>query len=294
MSLEFRKRRFRKPGKGGQLAIAIAAVVLALGIVAAWVAVSFRPQPDPSTTSSDASQDDVTYENEAARNLLVILTDNGYERFTLVQISPATQSVSVAAVPPTLIGDSGITLVETMHKSGYADAVRLAADTLELPITHYFALTAEQAESWFNYLESGLTVTLPQTVSFTDERGTVVRLDAGEHNLTATQTVALMRYNGWTSVENTRTFTVQIVAAMINRYVTPERRFSSDFSSLSNLSRSSLRISDFNNFLPILKYTVSGGNHPLCNVETLKGVYRQSGFEFDQKGTAKASTLYRH
>lgn len=294
MSLEFRKRRFRKPSKSGQLAIAIAAVVVALGIVAAWIAVSFRPQPDPNNTSSDTSQGDVTYENEVARNLLVILTDKGYERFTLVQIAPASQRVSVAAVPPTLIGKNGITLVDTMHKNGYADAVRLASETLELPITHYFALTAEQAESWFNYLESGLTVTLPQAVNFTDERGAVVRLDAGEHNLTATQTVALMRYNGWTDIENTRTFTAQIVAAMINRYATPERRFSSDFSSLSNLCRSSLRISDFNDFLPILKYTVSGGNQPLCNVETLKGVNRQSGFEFDQKGTAKASTLYRY
>lgn len=293
MSLEFRKRRFRKPSKSGQLAIAIAAVVVALGIVAAWIAVSFRPQPDPNNTSSDTSQGDVTYENEVARNLLVILTDKGYERFTLVQISPASQRVSVAAVPPTLIGKNGITLVDTMHKNGYADAVRLASETLELPITHYFALTAEQAESWFNYLESGLTVTLPQAVNFTDERGAVVRLDAGEHNLTATQTVALMRYNGWTDIENTHTFTAQIVAAMINRYATPERRFSSDFSSLSNLSRSSLRISDFNDFLPALKHTVSGDDEPLCETEELKGVHRKIGFEFDRKKTAQASTLYR-
>ena len=294
MSLEFRKRRFRKPSKGGQLAIAITAVVLALGVVAAWIAVSFRPQPDPNNNSSDTSQGGITYENEASRHLLVMLTDKGYERFTLVQISPATQSVYVAAVPPTLIGDNGVTLVDTMHKRGYVDAVHLVADTLELPITHYFALDAEQAESWFNYLESGLTITLPQAVDFTDERGAIVRLDKGEQNLTAPQTVALMRYDGWSDVDTTRTFTAQVLAAMINRYATPERRFSSDFSALSNLSRSSLRINDFNNFLPALTHTVSGDNDPLCTVEVLKGVYRTSGFEFDRKETAKSSALYRH
>lgn len=292
MSLEFRRRRFRKLSKNGQLAVAIAAVLLALCIVAVWITVSFRSQPNPNADSSDVSTDGPSFENEAARNLLLMLTDEGYERFTLVQINPAAQHVYVAAVPPTLIGDSGSTLVDTMHKKGYADAVRLAADTLEMPISHYIALDADQAEAWFNHLENGLTVTLPQAVDFTDKRGTVVRLDAGEHALTATQIVALMRYDGWEDADTTRFITAQMVAAMINRYATPERRFDIDFSTLSNLSRSSLRISDFNNFLPALKHTVAENDTPSCTVETLKGVYRKNGFEFDRKGTDKESYLF--
>ncbi len=292
MSLEFRKRRFRKPDKNGQLAIALGAVVLGLCIATAWVAISFRPQPNVGDASSaDAQSEPVSFDDTAPSNLLVMLTDDGYERFTLVQISPADRQVRVAAVPALLADDDGNTLVDTMRKTGIVDAVKLTADVLQMPINHYIALTADKAESWFNYLENGILMTLPQAVDFTDDAGAVIHLDEGEHNLTATQTVALLRYDGWKDAAVTQQFPAQIMAAMINQHATAERRYASDFSTLSNLSRTSLRIGDFNDFLPALKHTVSTED-TLCVIEELKGSLKGDRFVFDYKATDKSSSLY--
>ncbi len=291
MALEFRKRRFRKPGKNGQLAIAIAAVLLGLCIAAAWIAISFRPQPSGDIEgSSDTQNDAESFASMTPRNLLVMLTDKGYERFTLVQIDPADQCVRVAAVPSLLSDDTDRTLVSVLHKSGIVDAVKLTADVLRLPIDHYIALTAEQAESWFNYLESGIVISLPQKVDFTDDAGAVVRLDKGEHNLTATQTVALLRYDGWSDPANTH-FHAQILAAMINQHATPQRRYATDFAKLSNLGRTSLRIGDFDNFLPALKHTVDAED-TLCTVEELKGTHQAGRFIFNYESTAADSSIY--
>ncbi len=291
MSLEFRKRRFRKPSKNGQLAIAIGAVLIGLAIAAAWIAISFRAEPSTDTPSSDDTQSDTAaFDAMEPSNLLVILTDEGYERFTLVQISPADQQVRVAAVPPTLSKDDA-TLVSTMRKSGIVDAVKLAADVLRIPIKHYIALNAEQAESWFNHLESGIMLTLPQAVDFTDEAGAIVRLDKGEHNLTATQTVALLRYDGWADDDVTRQFSAQVLAAMINQYATPQRRYISDFTTIANLGRTSLRYGDVNDYLPALEHTAST-NNTLCVIDTLKGSYRSDRFVFDYKSTITDSSLY--
>lgn len=293
MSLEFRKRRFRKPDKNGQLAIALGAVALGLCIAVAWIAISFRPQPNTGdTTSSNGTQSDTaSFDTATPTNLLVMLTDEGHERFTLVQISPAEQQIRVAAVPALLADGDGNTLVNTMRKTGLVDAVNLAADTLQLPIKHYIALTAEQAESWFNYLENGIVISLPQSVDFTDDAGAVVRLDEGENNLTATQTVALLRYDGWKDSAVTRQFPTQIVAAMINQHATAQRRYTADFSALSNLCRTSLRIGDFNDYLPALTHTVSTEG-TLCVIEELKGTYKTDRFIFDHKATKKDSFLY--
>ncbi len=291
MSLEFRKRRFRKPSKNGQLAIAIGAVLIGLAIAAAWIAISFRAQPSADTPSSDDTQSDTaTFDAMSPSNLLVILTDEGHERFTLVQISPADRQVRVAAVPPTLSKDD-TTLLNTMQKNGISDAVKFAADTLQLPIKHYIALNAEQAESWFNHLESGVMITLPQAVDFTDETGAIVRLDKGEHNLTATQTVALLRYDEWSDDTVSREFSAQVLAAMINQYATPQRRYISDFTTIANLSRTSLRYGDVNDYLPALEHTASAGN-TLCVTNTLKGSYQTDRFIFDYQGTVTDSSLY--
>lgn len=292
MSLEFRKRRFRKPDKNGQLAIALGAVALGLCIAIAWMAISFRPQPSTDNTSSDSTQSDTTsFDTVEATNLLVLLTDEGHERFTLVQIAPAVQQIRVAAVPAALADDDGNTLVNTMRKSGLVDAVKLTADVLRLPVKHYIAITADKAESWFNYLENGIVMTLPQAVDFTDDAGAVVRLEEGEHNLTATQTVALIRYDGWKDATVTRQFPATVMAAMINQHATAERRYAADFSTLSNLSRTSLRIGDFNDFLPAIKHTVSTED-TLCVVEELKGSYQSDRFVFDYKATTKNSSFY--
>ncbi len=291
MSLEFRKRRFRKPSKNGQLAIAIGAVLIGLAIAAAWIAISFRAEPSTDTPSSDGTQSDTAaFDAMEPSNLLVILTDAGYERFTLVQISPADRQVRVAAVPPTLSKED-TTLVSTMRKSGISDAVKLAADVLRIPIKHYIALNAEQAESWFNHLESGIMLTLPQAVDFIDEAGAIVRLDKGEHNLTATQTVALLRYDGWADDDVARQFSAQVLAAMINQYATPQRRYISDFTTIANLGRTSLRYGDVNDYLPALEHTASADN-TLCVTNTLKGSYQTDRFIFDYQGTVTDSSLY--
>lgn len=299
MPLEFRRRRFRMPGKKGQIILAVVLLLLAAAVTAAWIVVSYQMDKAKQTASADmpdASSEPVTavYTPQDAATVLLMLTDTGHERFTLVQADPAGSALRVAAVPELLAVGEDTTLVGVYRKSGAAAAVEAVQTALELPVRHYIAMTAEQAEEWLNYLENGVAVTLPEAVSFTDDRGIVLRLEAGERNLTATQAVALLRYTGWSDPQTDRLFHAQIVTAMLQRYFTPERRLGTDFAALSNTCRTSLRISDFNLYREKLVYLAGQLQADGAGLQTvtLSGRYTDDRFVFDRKATGSATGLY--
>ena len=296
MALEFRRRRFRLPGKKGQFALAVAVLLLAIALLAGWIVVSYhmdKAKMTPSSTDSGPSVVD-SYTRADTVNLLVMLTDRGQERFTLIQAAPATPALRVMAVPETMDVGDGQTLAQRYRKSGAAAATAAVAETLELPVAHYMALTGENTEKWFNYLENGIPVTLPEAVNTTDENGSILRLNAGEHTVTATQAVGLLRYTGWRDAENNRCFHAQIIAVMLQRYYTPQRRFAADFARLSNLCKTDLRIGDFQDAQAKLEYLAGcleadGG---MLHLVILPGSETDGRFVLDENAARRSTGLY--
>ncbi len=293
MALEFRRRRFYRPGKKGQLALAVAALLLALCTAALWMLVNFHidraPSPEESQNESLPVMEDFSEKDSAS--MLIILGDKGTEQFILIQADPANSDLRAATVPSSLSVGKDKTLMEIYRKSGSAAAVTAVSETLALPIRHHIALSSEKAETWFNYLENGVNIPLEKAINITDANGRSVRLQAGEHTIIGEQAVCLLNNSGRSDALS-KEFPAQLTAAMINQYLYKERHLSRDFTQIANLSKTSLRIGDFNDYRPILDYLSSVNKGCVCKVVSLYGETTNDRFVFDKKETAHHTALY--
>ncbi len=300
MALEFRRRRFWKPGKKGQLVLACLGLLLAIGIVVAWISVSYRddrmknpaPSEDADPDSDTASLSAEQYAPEDAANLLLLLDETPAERICLLQFDPADSAVRLAEIPPCMQISEGKDLLSVWQKGGAVAVVAAVADTLELPLTHYYSIKAEQAEKWFNYLEDGITVTIPEDIRFTDRRGSALRLSKGENNLTATQTINMLIYDQWEDAVAGRAFHAELLGAMFDRYLITDRNLLNDFSHLSNLGKTDLRIGDYHRYAEKLEYLCKQNGGNIAVPVTLSGDSREDRFVPDISKTKKDTDLY--
>ena len=262
MPLRFQRKRPFYTKNAPQLALAIVLLLAALAVTVAWVAVSFRDErpENPAESSSPVSDPAAeTYSDADTARLMLILTDHGRERFFLLTAEPVNARVRVSAVPgdtrePTETDKKGQTVTALLRQFGPARATRAAADALGLDIPHYIAMTGDQAESFLNYLEEGPVFTVPERVAFTDINGAVIRLKAGEHHLTATQTVGLLRYKQWSDPALYDRVGTALLTATLNAHWRTDRSLKADFVQISNGAATDLRIGDFTLWRPVAAY----------------------------------------
>ena len=251
---------------------------------------SRNPEPDESTSSAPPAAE---YTAEDAGNLLIIVRDDSAEHYVLVQADPAEKEMVSVPLPGGLTADGKGSLSATLAKSGPAKATALVETALELPVSHYIQMTGNQVESFLNYLENGVTLTLPQAVEFTDENGAKLQLKAGEHTLNATQAVSLLRYTDWKNKADSQRVAADLVCALLNDYVYEGRYFSGDFATLANLSQTDLRIGDFSAWKEILDYLAANNNGSLCSQVELAGSTDKDGlFTPDNKKNRRETPLY--
>lgn len=265
MPLEFRRRRFRKPGKKGQYALALLALLAVIAVVCFWVAVrlhqpSAPEEPDADSSSAEGVQADPTWE---PAYLLVLITDEEAPRVVLLRSDPYKGAMQATPLPVNARVQEDTLLYALYRKQGAAAVTAALADTLEIPLQHYIAMRYDQVESWLNYLENGLVLTLPEAVQYAS-----LRLEAGEHNLTATQAVHLLQYEGWQDAARAEQIAADALCAMLNQYLTAARYLAGDFAALSNLCRSSLRIGDFTAGKDRLTYLAEQNAGSLCRTVT--------------------------
>lgn len=260
MPLEFRRRRFHKPGKKMQLVLASILLLIAAGFVVFWVAVRLHQPAAPAESSSSAdssvAQADSAWE---PTYLLILLTDEEAPRAVLLRSDPLSSSLQATPLSPAAWVSDNSQLDALYRKEGAVAVTTAVATALDIPLRHYIALRYDEAESWLNYLENGLTLTLPEPV----QSGTL-RLEAGERSLTATQSVNLLRYTGWSNAGQTQTVAADAVTAMLNQYFRASRYLEGDFSALSNLCKTDLRISDFTADKARLTYLTVQNQGSLC------------------------------
>ena len=265
MPLEFRRRRFRKPGKKGQYALALLALLAVIAVVCFWVAVrlhqpSVPEEPDADSSSAEGVQADPTWE---PAYLLVLITDEEAPRAVLLRSDPYKGAMQATPLPVNARVQEDTQLYALYRKQGAAAVTAALADTLEIPLQHYMAMRYDQVENWLNYLENGLVLTLPEAVQYAS-----LRLEAGEHNLTATQAVSLLQYTGWQDAARAEQIAADALCAMLNQYLTAARYLAGDFAALSNLCRTSLRIGDFTAGKDRLTYLAEQNAGSLCRTVT--------------------------
>ena len=267
MDLRFeRKAKMMRRRRALRVAVTVISILLALVIAGVWIIIEYHANEEPAQT--DASQPMIEkpeFGEQDVIRLLLILTDVDHERFALVTADPAGTAVRVTAFAPDAPLENGATPRAVYRKSGAAAVAASIAARLQLPSVHYFAMSGQSAVNWFNYLEKGIEITLPQAVHADDSDGVLLRLEAGEQNLTATQTVGLLRYDGWNDPAAGTTVCADIVVSMINRYFRSGRDLSGDFAALCNMTQTDLRIGDFSAARERLEYLAAQNTGMLCS-----------------------------
>lgn len=261
MALEFYKRRFRIPSKRMQYVLAFSALLLVLALLFSWMTIRHKiSEMQEHSTSSDNSSsvisaDAFTAEDEG--HLLLIISSEDATKFILVNSDPANGTIRVTAVAEDAISNDGLTLTPLYQKNGAARVVSLLASAADIPLRHYAAVTAANAERWFSRFEGGVNITLSEAISLgTPENGDQQVLDVGEHTVNAATATELLMHDNEIGA--------QVIAAMLKQYFREGRNLSSDFSYLANIAQTSLRIGDFNDYRSQLVYLAEQNSLDSC------------------------------
>lgn len=257
MQLHYRTKARQARIRFAQYVAAFAVLAIALTCLVGWLAVRFllsRPSDEQPVDSEPDSSVATVYTAEDTAATLVIITDEGNERFVILLAAPADKALYAIPLPAATLAQGEQTLTQILRKNGPAKVTAAVASLTGLPAAHYMALSSTAAETYLSELESGLLYTLPEAVRFTDQDGATVQLKAGEHTLTAAQAAGLLRYTGWSESRRQLQTDGDILTALFNQYLLPQRHFQGDFASLSNLAQTDLRINDFNAYRDALQH----------------------------------------
>ncbi len=263
MALEFRKRRFHKPGKKMQYFLAFTALLTALVLVIGWGIVRHKLGERQVDSSSDEESSTVNTPYTTADNshVLLILTDRETTRYLFLQASPAHKAIYAMPIPGELTVKDDTTVDSLYRKVGAADTVKALAASLQLPLTHHVTLTVKNAEKWCVALEHGVDFTLQEAVNYQTTDDIPATLLSGDHKLTATQIPSLALQSD--------TLYADMVAAILNQYLHKKRHLSTDFSRLADLAQTDLRIGDFTDYQTALDYLKTQNTGSLCRILTL-------------------------
>lgn len=262
MALTFvdKKKRWPPP-KPVQYILAVSVLLAAVALLAGWLWVRFiytapvdTDTPDIAPTETELP--DVSY-------CLIVIEDVGYERFALIQSDPRGESVSVAALSPTMTTDSG-TLASTLQKYGAARATQAVASALQIPVSHFLSFSIADMQNLFTKLGENLQFSLSEEVTYHDENGATVRLTTDKRALTPKQIVAILHHTEWNATENGVNIAADLTAAVINQCLRPKRSLKGYFELLSNTANTDLRIDHYNAYLSGLEHLASVNNGDLA------------------------------
>ncbi len=179
-------------------------------------------------------------------SVLCILREEQTAFYTVVTVDPTARTVT--ATPLT---DSE---TDTIYQE---DGAAVLLDRLEQrgeKVDFYVDVTFEQLREWLEYLGNGIGVTLPENITYTDDTGLMISFPAGNLTLSANQTADMLR-----ALEQQPT-AVRTVADiwenMMRRYIVKGRDFTSDYTALTDIGDTDIRIYDLHKALPHLKKMV--------------------------------------
>ena len=271
---------------------AVLALLLALAILGGWM-LWFYLQSAPTASDDDADsppqyEDPLTETNCS----LVIFDFDDTKQFILIQSAPADNAIRIMDVPGNLTDNSGNTLVALLSKHGSMSVVQAVSSALDLSIAHHITWSTDGVRSFLENLDRGITYTLPESMQYTDKNGATIRLSEGEQQLTGTQIAAVLQNNAWTSADVRKTTASNVIAAILNQYILPQRNLDGYFSALADTAQTDLRIDNYNAFRRTLTHLGDHNTGALCCIITLIGTEENGHFTPDLSAMRQQTELY--
>lgn len=284
MPFHFRSRRQEAAARRNQYVLAFTALALVVAILVCWLIIRYYQSGISDKPAEENSVSSLPVEDPAqTAATLLILNQSEAERFVLVQFNPADKKAYTIPLPAQLDGGQGATLAEILRKHGSPQAKETAAQVLGLPITHHLTLSVEDVETYLNYLEGGVTYTLPEAATYINDSLVEATIPAGEHHLTANQVGGLLRHDGWSNQTADRV-AAELIAAILNQYMVPEHRFGGDFAALANLAQTDIRIDHYNAYSSTLEQLANSNTAgTLCQAIAIPGKYTKDRFSLDRE-----------
>ncbi len=270
--------------------------LVVFGGVLAWGMMEFTRQiTPPVSSSSGTSVNAPTYSEADTRRLLIVTEQNKQAQgFVLVVSEPALARVRAIAIPretTVAVGVEQTRLFELYTAQGITAVRDSLAAALGVTVDHYAIITYANIEKAVAHFDNSLLFTLPETLSYTDESGGyTIKLTSGAHMLTGSQVTGVLAYPAGHGGRRQRaTVQAQVVAAMINQYLTVGRaeKRDRDFTALVNLVRSDIYASQYHADKAAIEFLASRNNGSLCTALSANGEYIGNGeamrFELSEK-----------
>ncbi len=267
MALEFRRRRFHKPPKKGQLLLALAVLILALCFATAWVVVNLAANAPSAHTPPDSSAEETIFTQDDLGHLLVIVREENKELFVCLTADPEHRTVWATGISADIDDGNGSTLSQILRKNGEVAVTKTVASIQKIPVKQYVSFNSEEITRWFEYLGNDFTIQLNEEVTYTDNNGKPVRLEAGEHLLNADKATALLLNNQQQTTSDYALFSAKVAASVINQYLHTQRYLSADFAHIADETKTSLRIGDFNDYRYALQFLAEENDGNVCKTK---------------------------
>lgn len=257
----FTKKRRWPPSKPVQYVLSGIAAATAVALLIVWLTIGFG-EGQRSTNASD-NTDDSSVSLPGTSYCLIILKDAGYERFALVETIPEREAITAVGISPSIKVD-GHTLATILQKQGPAGAIKAVAKLTQLPVQHYISFTIAAAEEFFTKLGENLDFTLGEKVSYTDNNGAKVHLEAGQLRLTPKHITALLQHQDWLNPARYDTIVAALTVATINQHLTEGHSLKGYFELITNTAATDLRIDHFNVYLTGLEHLAAANDGNLA------------------------------
>lgn len=255
------KKKRWPPPKAVQYLLALLALLAAIAVLVSWLYVRFIYTPDDAVIPEDDTNVETALPDAAYA--LIIVEDAGYERFALVHVDPAADTITATPISPALATDHG-TLAHVLQKYGAARAVKEAATALNVPVTQFFSFSIADIQNLFTKLGENLQIALPEEVTYRDENGALVRLAAEKRALTPKQITAVLLHNDWRDDQNRINVAADMVVAAINQCLRPNRSHKGYFELLVNTAFTQVRIDNYTAYVAGWEHLSSMNNGDLA------------------------------
>ncbi len=185
----------------------------------------------------------VTEPTVAPVGILCILREEQTVFYTVVTVDPTARTVTAAPLTDRE--------TDTIYREYGAAVLRDRLQEKGERVDFYVDITFEQLREWLQYLGNGIGVTLPENVTYTDASGLMVSFPAGKLTLSANQAADMLR--AVAKQPNAARTAANIWENMIHRYAVKGRDFTSDYTALTDIGDTDIRIYDLHKALPHLK-----------------------------------------
>lgn len=210
---------------------------------------------------SPPAEADTVYGRTRRFSLLFYDTVGGFTGAVIVTTDTAARKMETVGYSPTVIvpHDGAFTTLGAVFDTEGADAAAAAlADLTGVATEGPLTFSVSNLAAYLVHLKQYLPLHLPQAVG---------DLPAGDVTLTPAQVADVLRFTRWeTPDEGVAYAHAAVVAALFNRYLTPDRDLQRDFAVLTDLCDARLTVSQFESVRGGLQILAAANDGALCSV----------------------------